>query len=218
MFGKHEKHSPFFSLMDALKEKHCPICYLCRKSVTMFFDGFLYESVNDPGMRDAIRNAGGFCEKHSWQMIFFGDPFGNAIISHDLLSIVQKDTLLETVKTDRRVKGKCPACQTWEDAEKRYIAVFIENFEDVEFQMGLNGSFGLCLGHFNSILKALPKKQRQRLIEIESAKLSALINELAEFQDKFDYKRSHEDFGEDRDVWIRAVEFLKGRSDSLELK
>jgi len=211
-----EKHIPYYSLLDALKEKHCPICYLCRKSVTMFFDGFLYESVNDPGMREAIRNAEGFCEKHSWQMVSFGDPFGNAIISHDLLSMVRKKVPFENPKIHRSIKGECPACQTWKDSEKRYENVFIESFDDAVFYLGFKNSFGLCLDHFGNILKALKKEQRPKLIQIESEKLDALIKELAEFQDKFDYKRSHEEFGEDRDVWIRAVEFLKGRSDRIE--
>jgi len=184
----------------------------------MFFDGFLYESVNDPGMRDAIRNAGGFCERHSWMMVSFGDPFGNAIISHDLLSMAQKNAPFDNMRSARRIKGECPACQSWRDSEKRYESVFVESFDDAEFYLGFKNSFGLCLEHFSGILKSLKKEQRAKLIEIESEKLDALIKELAEFQDKFDYKRSHEGFGEDRDVWIRAVEFLKGRADRCELK
>jgi len=215
MSRKPEKHRPFYSLLDAFKERHCPICYLARKSVTSFLDDFLYEGINDPGMRDAIRNAGGFCEKHYWQLVSFGDPLGNAIILQDLLAVVQKTSPFGDIKADKKVGGECPSCQIFEDSEKRYSNVFVENFEYPELRSGFQNSCGLCLGHFASIIKFLNKEQQAWLLAVEKQKLDALVDELSEFKEKFNYKRSAEGFGADRDVWIRAVEFLKGRSDRL---
>jgi hypothetical protein len=54
MSVKGEKHNSFFNMTNAFKEKHCPVYFLSRQSVTRFFDGFLYERVNDPVLRDSI--------------------------------------------------------------------------------------------------------------------------------------------------------------------
>ena len=77
-----EKHSPYFNLKDAFKEKHCPICYLARKAVTRYLDSLLYEGVNDHGLRNALRKSNGFCQKHFWQLVSFSDGLGTTILSN----------------------------------------------------------------------------------------------------------------------------------------
>ena len=42
------KYTPYYNLLDAIKEKGCPICSLVVKNTHKFMDDFLYESVNDP--------------------------------------------------------------------------------------------------------------------------------------------------------------------------
>ena len=213
MAERSEKHSSFYNLMDAFKEKHCPFCYLSRKAVTGFLSGLLYENVNDPGIRNALKKAGGFCEKHSWQMVSLGDALGNAIIVHDLLTDIRDNGVTGKMQSRRKCSGECPACRAWNDAELRYMRVFVEYFEDPELQAGFRKSFGLCRGHFDGMMKRLKAEQRPRLVTVEQQKLDALVEELSRFQEKFNYTAAERTFGEDRDVWIRAVEFLKGRSD-----
>ena len=82
-----EKHQSYFNVLDALKEK-CPICFLVKKTIHKAMDDFLYESVNDPDVREKIIISSGFCNRHSWTLQKLGDGFGQAIIYNDLVSKV----------------------------------------------------------------------------------------------------------------------------------
>jgi hypothetical protein len=84
-----EKHQTYFNLLEAFKER-CPICFIVRKTIHKAMDDFLYESVNDSGVRDKIRISSGFCNRHSWQLQKLGDGFGQAIIYNDLMGTVLK--------------------------------------------------------------------------------------------------------------------------------
>jgi len=85
-----EKHQTYFNLLDALKEKGCPICNLAKKNIHMAMDSFLYERVNDPGARKEIRKSLGYCNTHAWQLQKFGDGFGLSIIFNELLGILNE--------------------------------------------------------------------------------------------------------------------------------
>jgi len=216
-----EKHSPYFNLLDAFKEKHCPLCYLARKAVTRSLDSLLYEHVNDPGTRMTLRKSYGFCEKHYWQVVQFNDGFGTAILAKDLLDTIKNEWREnpKSLKKKFRLKQECLACETWSQTEKNYLELFLENLDDTSFLFDYERSFGLCLAHFRKLLtKIEDETKRTKLLEIEIRKMESLIKELEEFTRKHDYRFSHEGFGEERDAWLRAVEFLKGRTDLLPKK
>lgn len=57
--------SMYFGLLDALERKACPICVLIQKSGYRCMDALFYELVDDPGVREKLRKAYGFCTKHA---------------------------------------------------------------------------------------------------------------------------------------------------------
>jgi len=186
-------------------------------------DGFLYESVNDPGLRQEIKASQGFCNRHAWQLQKFGDGFGQAIIYSDLMNIVLKQLkeidepvsfkeLLKRINLGAATRGICIFCKQEKDAEERYISVFWENFDDPEFSCDYKNSFGLCLPHLAlSLKKCKNKKFGKELIDIETGKISGLIAELKEFMRKHDYRFSKEKFGKEGDSWIRTIEKFIGK-------
>ena len=82
------KHTTYFNLLDALKEQGCPVCFVIKKNAQKFMDNFLYESVNDPGIRKQIKESVGFCNRHAWQLQKFGDGFGLGIVYEDIMRLV----------------------------------------------------------------------------------------------------------------------------------
>jgi len=228
-----EKHQVYFNLLDALKEKGCPVCNLAQKSVHMSMDSLLYEHVNDPGTRKEIRKSLGFCNTHAWQFQKFGDGFGLSIIYNELLGMLndkislagsKKDTinikaLLKEfaggrAKANYQEKSKisCPMCNDLRDCEKRYITAFIEGFNEVEFRVAFSGSYGLCLPHIVSVLSTCKDEELiKELLKAESEKICNLRKELDEFERKHDYRFSEEGFGKESDSWIRAIEKMIGK-------
>ena len=186
-------------------------------------DGFLYESVNDPGVREDIKASLGFCNRHAWQMQKLGDGFGQAIVYSDLMNIVLKQLkeideaasfkeLLKRINPGVATRGICIFCKQEKDVEERYISVFWESFDDPEFSFHYKDSFGLCLPHLVLALKKCKnKKFGEEFIDIEAAKISGLIAESKEFMRKHDYRFSKEKFGKEGDSWIRAIEKLIGK-------
>jgi hypothetical protein len=220
------KHIPYFNLLDALKESGCAICTLIKKSVHKSIDDFLYERVNDWGVRKEIRESFGFCNRHAWQMQKFGDGFGLSIIYHYLSGLLidkmdkQMDakTLIKGLLQDKemrnfqKIQNTCMVCKEAKEVERRYIEVFIENFEDAELQFAFKSSFGLCLPHLLTLLKLCKDaKISAEVLRIESAKIKSIIEELKEFERKHDYRFSKEKFGREGDSWIRAIEKLIGK-------
>ncbi len=228
-----DKHQTYFNLMDALKEAGCPICFLVKKSIHKLMDDFLYEQVNDPGVRSETRESLGFCSLHAWQLQKFGDPFGSAIIYDDLMQLVIdriermvvskkgiKEFSAEILKINNksyyRKKAICPVCKSKREAEARYVSTFIESFNEPEFLSFYKSSFGLCLPHLREVINSCRQKKIVRdLLNIESAKMKELINELKEIQRKHDYRFSYEGFGKEGDAWIRAIEKMVGKEGVL---
>jgi len=216
------KHTTYFNLLEALKEG-CPICLLVKKTTHKFMDDFLYEGVNDPGIRQEIKASQGFCNRHAWQLQKFGDGFSQAIVYSDLMNILLKQLeetdesisakeMLKRINPGTDTKQICMFCKQEKESEERYVSVFWDNFDDPEFSFHYKNYFGLCLPHLAVALKKCKsKKFGTELIEIEAVKISGLIAELKEFMKKHDYRFSQEKFGKEGDSWIRAIEKFIGK-------
>lgn len=223
-------HTSYFNFLDALREEGCSICFLLKKTIHKLMDDFLYEQVNDPGVRKEIRESLGFCSAHAWELQKFGDGFGSSIIYEDLMELVAnyiekiivsgksvKDFSAEISKVNskdyyKRTKAACPMCKSRREAEKRYVSTFIEGFHEPEFYSSYKNSFGLCLPHLIEAIKdCREKKTINSLLNIESEKMKGLIGELKEIQRKHDYRFSHEGFGKEGNAWIRAIEKMVGK-------
>ena len=79
-----------FNLERALGKEGCAICRLRQEAEARYLFSFLWEFVNDPGVREHLVNALGFCHAHAWQLQEteqnqFGSGLGTAIVYEDLM-------------------------------------------------------------------------------------------------------------------------------------
>ena len=170
--GTHaiSRHTTYYNLRDAMTKPGCPICRLVSDAVARYLETFLYENINDPGMRADLRRSNGFCPEHAELLREHGDPLGHAIIYGDLV-----DHVLELLEGLLRVCGsgsarlpatgtvasraddllpgrRCPACLVAREAEQRYIEVLIAELgsmsdigpsSDAGWGTGVGSSVGL---------------------------------------------------------------------------
>lgn len=211
---------PYYSLLDAIKGKGCPICFLVIKSTHKLMDDFLYEGVNDSGLRKEISESYGFCNRHAWQLQKLGDGFGISIVYEDLAKLInaelsKKDDparLIKDLNKCRKLKNKCLFCKYEKDIEGRYVSEFGKNYEEAELKHTYKNSFGFCIPHLLVVINKFKNmKAVEEITAIESEKLLGLIAELSEFQRKHDYRFSIEGFGTEGDSWLRAIEKLEGK-------
>ena len=83
-----EKHMSFHELKESLSRGDCPICFLAERSVSRNIEDLFHEKVNDPGVAKELKRSGGFCEKHSEQILRTNETLGIAIIYKRLLDVL----------------------------------------------------------------------------------------------------------------------------------
>jgi hypothetical protein len=184
-----EKHYAFYDLRDALAHAGCPICFLAEKSVARNIEDLFHEKVNDPGVAKELKRSGGFCEKHSEQLLQTQETLGIAIIYKRLI-----DVFIGHLKKNK-VKPKlasCPICTTYQQAEQRYLSNLIDHWEELKTEFAAFST--LCIGH---TYKALDLMKQKKTFE-----------ELEEICRKYDYRFADEKWGKEKDAWQRAVKLM----------
>ena len=207
------KHMTYHDVSEALAQSGCCMCRLAGSAVRRYLESLLWEFVNDPGVREELRAARGFCREHSWQVQAMGSPLGVAILWRDLLTqeVVELQRPGAELKRRRAApQRKCPACAQRDEAEQRFLETLLEHLEAGELRGEYTGSSGLCLPHLERALRSAPRQAYCFLVEAESEKLNRLLGELSEIIRKNDYRFREEPWGAERDAWMRATGKLKG--------
>ena len=205
LVNEKEKHMVFHELKDALARGGCPICFLAERSVARQIDGLFHEMVNDAGVAAELKRSGGFCEKHSEQILRTDESLGIAIIYKRLLDVFIG--LLKKVRIIPKLTA-CPLCETYSEAEQRFLSVMLDHWE--ELKMSFIATSILCINHTHIALAAAGKRSniKNELLGIQINKLSALSAELEKFCGKYDYRFKDDKWGKEKDVWQRAVKLM----------
>ncbi len=206
----------YVSLVSAIDEGGCPICRLLSKVEVSALQSLLYEHVNDPYVRKLIIHGWGLCQYHSWLMARLamedhspGSGLGPAIIMEDLLS-----RYLEALNkgTFPEAGSGCYVCKQLQEFEEVYVESFALEIESTDLlsKYATNSKSVLCSRHFNMIIKLANKNARERLLEIQRAKLENLVNTVREYINKHDYRCQESITKEEAESWLLAIEALVG--------
>jgi hypothetical protein len=229
-------HTVYFELRDALAGPGCALCALALRSMRRYFEALGYESVNDPGIRDAVRAARGFCEVHGRMLREARDALGAAIIHRDVVSAVMDafdglayrptslgDLLRQAIRGDRTgsANGRadalapqqlCPACARRHTTDQVYVDALLQHLSDDDLLPRVCDSAGLCLPHLRLAIERAPDAATfDRLKDAQLAIWQRLAAELDEFIRKQDHRFAAEPLGEERSAWSRAVDLVSGQ-------
>ncbi|MFP3897279.1 MAG: DUF6062 family protein [Anaerolineales bacterium] len=231
MTRKPGKHTPYFALLEAQDRAGCPICRLVYKVVDHYLDSVLYEAVLDPDVRAQLKAARGFCEEHV--RVLYSKPgraLGIALIYRDIIRDVadvaekvrhgdgsllggllgrdgKRSPSLQRLETSE----PCPACGVARRAEDDYLGLLVAYLDDDEFYEAYAQGEGLCLPHFLQALGcAEDDASVQRLVRPQVARYRDMLADLDEFIRKRDHRFRREKYGEEGDVWLRAMNAIVG--------
>lgn len=219
-------------LRAAVAKPGCALCRVEREAVQRYLDGFMYEDVTDVDLRARMRAAHGFCREHAAQAILVRDSLGLAIIYQDILSTARKD-ISETaaaprlaapafLRRDTPAPGQrlaqrvtshrpCPACAVREEMAQPALSTLAASLVDPQIGPLFQQSDGLCLPHFGQVAALVPSQAAlAALVERQDKVMDALVNELAEFIRKHDYRFTKEQMATEIDSWRRAMELVVG--------
>lgn len=226
----------FFRLIEACGQEGCPVCRCLRGDAVQYLDALLYEQVNDPGTRAALRASWGFCNWHAWlARDILHSGLGTGIISEDLLgsALGRLRHLLVRVRRGpisagwlRRLFGRspripflalwrrkaiCPACRSAREAEASYLQTVLEFTGDPQFDRAFERSPGLCLPHVVRLVALGPAHARlETILERVETKWRRLQAELKSFVAKHDYRTTEPFTDDEAKSWTLAIELLAG--------
>lgn len=105
----------------------------------------------------------------------------------------------------------CPACETADHMADVYLESLLEHITAPQFWEKYEPSGGLCIPHLRRGLElARDEAGFRRLVEAQIKGMQALGAELDEFIRKTDYRFTDEEWGAERDSWLRAIETVVG--------
>ncbi|MGA9407877.1 MAG: DUF6062 family protein [Bacteroidota bacterium] len=206
-----EKFTTYFNVLDACRQKGCPVCILIEQNLRRHIDNLLYENVNDPGTRSTLRASRGMCAPHANVLLKAGDAFGISIIYEDIIRDVLSAIAQQSTRA-LRASRPCPVCQFKLAEETRYTKIFVDHADQQELQIALKQSSGLCLLHLRKVCDQLPDEKTQGWLRtLHAEKLAAVRTHMREFIRKHEMQFSHEVITEaERESCIVAVDTLVG--------
>jgi hypothetical protein len=171
----------YFDVLDACAKPGCPLCRLSEQVINRYLDAILYESVNDPGIREQFHRSLGYCSEAAVQSLQ-SEATCPACVQRDRMETIALIAMLKALAQ-----------------------------EDERMQAALRSSAGLCLPHLRRVLElARDQAAFERLLAITQEKIAELAGELDEFIRKNDYRFSQEGFGAEGDSWQRAIAWMVG--------
>lgn len=224
----------YYDLRDALAAPGCPVCRVSNVAVEAFLDGLIYEKVNNPVLRQAMREARGFCARHAWGLVRHGAALGSAIMMRDVLRTLQR-TLTEAryrstpmfslTRVQESVnpqqprastaeivealspQSPCPVCADEAKVEAGLITSFVENLTGKGGLLALyRESAGFCLPHLRQVLSQVGDQAAfEALTEVQLGIWGRLEGELDEVIRKSDYRFTGEGVGVEGTAWLRAI-------------
>ena len=231
MSQKLGKHTPYFELVEAQTQAGCPICRLAYKATDRYIDSLLYEAVLDPDVRAKLKSAQGFCAEHVEMLRNHpGRALGIALIYRDIVRALAESAQGQMAlalpwwrKLLRRLRGGkvppkslaagrgCPACAVAARTEGDYIGLLLAHLEDEKLFGAYAAGEGLCLAHFQQAIAATEDEETlRRLVTPQVARYRRMLADLDEFIRKRDHRFREERYGEEGDVWLRAMNAIVG--------
>jgi hypothetical protein len=197
------RHIGFHQLFDAMRQPGCPICRVASWAIHRLLDSLFHGHVNDPGMREELRRATGFCARHLGSAFRAGNPLGGSIIYGDLARHVA-DHL------DDKPPAACPCCVCQTTAAADAIATLLEHVQEEDVRATYQGGDGLCLPHLRQALSHRDAPGRLLLAQLERDKLNRLAEECETLVGKSDHEHIRDELGSERDAWKRTARKLSG--------
>lgn len=221
------------ALIEALQSPTCALCQIAQQHNPRYVETLLDEAVIDVEQRDAWRAAKGFCNWHAWMAVKTPQGAGSlAILYHDVLrhDLSQIDPVTTPADDGRQRRAArrfarrlrswldawrsgptCPACRTWQEQERLYAQVLLNDWHEPALSRAFAASAGLCWPHVRRLAAWQPRHEHlPAVLKAQRACLEGLQRDLESFIRKLDYRFADEPYGREADAWRRAVSLYVG--------
>jgi len=219
-----------YQLVADLEAPGCPACRGAGRAAWRYVHAVLWELVNDPGVRQRLRAAHGFCREHAMMAVDVAEAqaagLGMALLCEDFLRHVRDEAVRvggDGGRGKRRWRGgadtdllrphqRCRACQSAGAVVASYLGLLASHGPDTPIgRTARREGRWLCLPHLEEGLRVIPAgEERGRLVEIYLRGEAEVRRDLAEEIRKHDYRYAGEPRGREVGAWRRAVHLMVG--------
>lgn len=223
-------------LIEALQQPGCALCQLAQQKNPRYVETLLDNAVIDVDQRDAWRAVKGFCSWHAWMAVDTPQSASSlALLYEDVLhhEIRHLAALANTAPSawrwrpghcGRRLVKRvqrwlyawrqaqpCPACRLWQEQERLYMTVILQEWQEPTLTAAFAQSNGVCLPHLARLMAhGATHRHLSACLQAQQDRLQALQADLQEFIRKQDYRFAHESYGPEADSWQRVVAVFVG--------
>ncbi len=186
-------------LLHSLKELRSSGCHLCayeRFQAQRFLEGIANDGINDPPLRQRLRQKGGFCPRHLEVFVDHARVLSSAILLEDLVSHRIERSRLGKAS----IPTHCEACDIERKTRDNLAKSIRRSKEDRQFLNFLQEQH-LCLSHIELITHQLPEIMRYPFSE----KYQQVLDHLAEIIRKHDYRFIAEGIGDEETKSIQKA-------------
>jgi Family of unknown function (DUF6062) len=166
-------------LAELLDGPGCPICHARVRAVRRYLEGWMWESVNDVGLRERLEATRGFCAAHVDALMEAderqaGSRVGSAILLDAMVAMRSGELRRASAQHGSRSRARdleaalrppdCLVCETAADAERNAV-------EGLLAQLGVPGwaeavgEAPFCVGHIARLMRAARDLEAWRPVE-----------------------------------------------------
>ena len=137
------KNTYYTELLESFNSEECVICKLLEISILKYLENLLHEFTMDPTSRREIREAFGYCRKHTEKLIDVtkntNQRLSASIVAEDLASSFLKHSKklfrngIQTNTGMFKIRKSCPICKYYNKHEKMYVSEFDKGIVKKEF-------------------------------------------------------------------------------------
>lgn len=165
------------ALQEALDWVCCPLCQVLTNLTFAFFRDLPVRWPLDPGLREAVCAAGGFCNHHSWRLAEMQSQVAIATVYVEVTA-----ALAERAPQDF---APCPVCRLETRASATLSRVLVDRLQEPAERERFADRFGLCYPHWRETLALdLPDPLRAFLTQAQTESSVTLHKDLQAFLDK----------------------------------
>lgn len=216
------KNTYYTELLETFDRKGCVICKLLEISVLKYLENLLHEFTMDPMSRRKIREAFGYCRKHTGQIIdvtkntnqrlsasIVAEDLANSFLKHSkrlLKSGIQAGTGMF------RIRKSCPICKYYSKHEKMYVSEFAKGTAKKEFLEKFEEKPGICIEHLIMVSRSVKNRTAlKRMLKPQIKEIEETCLDLNNFIRKFDHKSSEKITDSEASAWYGFFERINSR-------
>ncbi len=216
------KNTYYTELLETFDREGCVICKLLEISVLKYLENLLHEFTMDPTSRREIREAFGYCRKHTGQIIDVtkntNQRLSASIVAEDLANSFLKHSkklLRNGIQAGTgvfKIRKSCPICKYYSKHEKMYISEFAKGTAKEEFLEKFEEKPGICIEHLIMVSRSVKDRNAlKRMLKPQIKEIEDIDLNLNNFINKFDHKSSERITDNEASAWYRLFERINSR-------